>query len=273
MADRVYELAIRIGFPEKESRILSEYTGSYPAEVSATADRIGENGAYELSQKAEKGDNEAALLLLCGCLECAFRAKVRYDEKGIPEDIYYDTMNDIVVWAGNHLDLNGSLGITNASWLCNHFGLRLFKIGRLQYAFEGHALGLHIQQNRDSYRGRNGEDFSPASIDASMEKAKAFFRTYYPDFEFDRFNCESWLLAPNLANVLPADSDILAFGRRFKLRKVHLEDRQSEERVFGFDYEKKTLDEYPRNTRLQKALYDYLKAGGQIGSASGSIEL
>jgi hypothetical protein len=50
----------------------------------------------------------------------------------------------------------------------------------------------------------------------SMEQAKEFFATYFPEFEYNHFVCWSWLLDDTLKKYLPAESGILQLASLFE---------------------------------------------------------
>ena len=69
------------------------------------------------------------------------------------------------------------------------------------------ALSLHIP-------GVGGPLSAPA-VDASLAAAKTFFREHLPDEHHAVLVCHSWLLDPQLLDVLPEGSNLAAFQRRF----------------------------------------------------------
>lgn len=57
--------------------------------------------------------------------------------------------------------------------------------------------------------------FDPATVEASLEAGRAFFRKLYPDRKISAWICISWMLAPELQTMLRPDSNVLAFRNRF----------------------------------------------------------
>ena len=99
---------------------------------------------------------------------------------------------------------------------------------------------------------------------------RAFFKQYYPDFKYKAFYCGSWLLDPQLEEMLGAQSNIAKFGRRFS----RLTARSGGNAVFGFVFLKPNpaeviLDELPENTRLERALKAHYKSGKAIYELQG----
>jgi hypothetical protein len=72
--------------------------------------------------------------------------------------------------------------------------------------------------------------------------------------------CTSWLLDEQLADYLPADSNIMRFQRRFTLTDDAVVDDHEPLR-FIFRRVPADLGKLPRDTTLQRALVDHLERG------------
>lgn len=209
--------------------------------------------------------------------EYSLVTKQKYLEKGLPLDVYSDTMADIHIWADNFYREHGTEGLDEIGWIMNHLKLRLFAIGRLQFMpirlrfpenmtptgakvslSEGcNVLDLHIPQ---------GKPLSVEACDASFSAATKFFETHFPKTEFEGYTCHSWLLSQNLSAFLPESSNILAFGKRFTITHTDDSDPQAEERIFGGKFGSNT------SSSLAVAAKKYIENGGKIGAAFGVIE-
>jgi hypothetical protein len=64
----------------------------------------------------------------------------------------------------------------------------------------------------------------PEDCDESIARAKDFFATYFPEYAYRHFTCDSWLLDPTLTRVLKEDSNILKFQKRFSVATKHPSD-------------------------------------------------
>lgn len=118
----------------------------------------------------------------------------------------------------------------------------------------------------------------PASGKMTYELCRESYRTaikfaaeFYPESPFKGFVCSSWLLAPQLPRLLPADSNIVRFQSDYNVTPVKSDEKQTLERVFGFGTKLEDLPSFPRDTSLQKTVYDYLASGGFIHGAAGFI--
>jgi hypothetical protein len=69
-----------------------------------------------------------------------------------------------------------------------------------------------------------GGAMTPEECDKSIAMAKEFFATYFPDCNYEYFTCHSWLLDPTLAELLPEQSNIVRFGKRYEIVKAYESD-------------------------------------------------
>ena len=110
-----------------------------------------------------------------------------------------------------------------------------------------------------------GEPLDIAEVRASMDYAPEFFKMYFQK-TCTLFICHSWLLSPQLKELLQEDSRILQFQNLFSVFEVDQE-RQAEERVFG--YIEENPDAYPERTSLQKKMKASILAGKRFGMGRG----
>lgn len=184
-----------------------------------------------------------------------------FKENGISDEIYFDTFYDFTIWYKVCVKRNGKVGLLEGKWLALSLKGKIFRLGRLQFEpgilkeiYPGEkVLHVHIPE---------GEPLDSEKCQESFEKAQAFFGK-----EYSYFDCESWLLAPGLGEILPPDSNIRKFQEMFELRKTTHPFRQAEERVFGFVTEE--IGEYPERTVLQRRLKKYIAENGDIGIGYG----
>lgn len=155
--------------------------------------------------------------------------KKRYEEKNIPQDILYDTLHDIVIWTNVWSDLKGELYLGELDFLQVHFRMDLFKIGRLEFT---KSQSWKNVPSKNIQKGTNvsgihipatGPMTKEACID-SIKRAKEFFATYYPEFEYEHMVCYSWLLSDDLTRFFKPDSNIVKFGELFDLIDTKEED-------------------------------------------------
>lgn len=201
-------------------------------------------------------------------------AHEKYKEKGISDDIFYNTFNCLPEKMETHMKFFGSWGYDSPAWPISHLNLTLFRIGRLGYAFvsaphEPLMDGDHILAAADEpYVYMHISDNEKLTgCEESIKEARAFFRKFYPAYGDCVYMTNTWLLEPRLAEILPESSNIMQFQKLF-----HIYDRydcRSEvlKRIFGV--EKENLDEYTPSTSLARTVIDYLKSGKMLGRGLG----
>lgn len=79
-----------------------------------------------------------------------------YNKRKIPENILYETMNDINLWIDNYYVQHGKFGFYEDVWLVNHILGDIFRLGRLQFAI------AKYQHHTEVYK--YGEDVLVAAV-------------------------------------------------------------------------------------------------------------
>ncbi|MFF5076414.1 acyltransferase domain-containing protein [Actinoplanes sp. NPDC000266] len=174
--------------------------------------------------------------------------------RDIPDEVTRATLADLGRNLAVDRRMKGEGWPVMQSWLTLHVRGGLYELGRLQFQ-RGDTIDLHIPES-----GR----LTPASVDESLDQARGFFPRHFPEERHDAFTCGSWLLDPQLLNYLPADSNIVRFQQRFDILPYEEPeglDADVEARRFVFRTLTTPLDQLPRDTVLQRAIIDHLKAG------------
>lgn len=92
----------------------------------------------------------------------------------------------------------------------------------------------------------------------SLRRARDFFSEYFPRRAPMGYVCKSWIFSPCLEECLPPDSNLVRF-----LRETHLFPFASTNPDIWFVFFQDKFDPAtaPRETRIQRALLDYIAAG------------
>lgn len=229
------------------------------------------------------------------CVAFAFlpETKKRYDEKGISEKIFFDTMDDLRIWIDDYFEHAGEYGLDEFNWLFLHFNLDIFKLGRLQFQKSkyfsassyrkngleikpgGKVLFLHIPR---------GEPLDIGECRKSLKLAESFFEEYYPDYRTDCYACDSWLLYPGNENYMSRDGNILKFASYFDIISERENPGQPYRWLFGVKVSsakliknRKTDGNYgdtshlPGEKELQRRAIAYINGGGILGDAKGVV--
>ena len=198
----------QIGFP-------SDYDEAFECALE-TYEIDPEKKVEDYEDKGDGAENFLYFLYFCEGL------RQKYREKGIGEEIMRQTVSDMPVWLNIWSELKGGMYLGELDWFDWHFTMKLFKLGRLQYCFK--------TMNRDIpelgvAKGDNVIDvhipalgpLRPEECRESFDMARAFFAKHYPEYKYEYFTCHSWLLDEELAELLGENSNIVKFGRMFKI--------------------------------------------------------
>lgn len=176
----------------------------------------------------------------------------------------------------NRRELHGEGGLHTQNWMTHHFRGAVYALGRLHFerlvAPAGDAegpqagepvLGLHIPEGR----------LTPESVDDALNRAVTFFAEHFPAEPYRYAVCTSWVLDPQLAGYLAADTNIIRFQRRFTLRPPGPADDSGTVVEVLFKRPLAELDQLPRDTTLQRAVVDHIRAGRPWHFRSGWFPL
>ena len=105
----------------------------------------------------------------------------------------------------------------------------------------------------------------------AFQRAMEFFPRHYPEYRFAAFCCSSWLLNTWLAEVLPADSNLVRFQREFYLTPLEQWPQGMIDRVF--DDTPVDPATAPRDTRLRRAIVEALERGEDLRGGGGGMFL
>ncbi len=212
------------------------------------------------------------------------------DRRGIPADACWPVFADL----GRHMAIyrraHGETGVDDPWWLLIHLRGLIYEFGRLQYNLLRIGAGwLAPQCWYDAEAGcletgfRPGDDglgvhipedgpLTPQASAASVAAARTFFDRYFPSPTRRLAICQSWLLDDQLAEYLPADTNIIRFQRQFTLVPGW---RPGDQAVAQFVF-RRTVDELagvPQRTTLQRAIVSHLRAGRHWRVRSGWLRL
>ena len=114
-----------------------------------------------------------------------------------------------------------------------------------------------------------GAPLTPESCHASYASAAEFFRNRYGLTKII-FGCHSWLLSPDLEELLPEKSNILAFAHDYTILETTVDPQNRDlAKIFHVPAMPEDIDTLPGDTSLHRAFKEWLKAGKSINNAFG----
>jgi hypothetical protein len=280
----------RLGFAHDDASDVLR-TMPPPEELAAERERL----IAGLAHRSQSGDGPppkppgnglAAAHLIVASLDAIRECHQAF---GIADDISWETLSHLGRAAATYRREYGQAGVALGFWDWLRYTGWLYDVGRLQvtllrlrlhpkeagplfwyddetaerlnlpFRIGDPAVSLHVPAN---------ETLSPEACEASIAR----IRSGFPGRRVAV--CTSWLLDDQLAEYLPADSNIIAFQRRFQLVPgTHDDDDEFMLRsVFGTDRPKE-IGALPQETRLQRAIVDHLRAGKHWRLRTGWFEL
>lgn len=212
-----------------------------------------------------------------------------FQERGLPKEVFIDTIGDITLRQEIYKQETGALGLSmnDVIWLRHLYNVHIFKLNTLQFQLF-HMLYLDEETTGEEYMNFTQEqknllpsnvpvinvhiqknaDLSQESIEKSFSLAKEFFPKYFPEHEYKAFLCYSWLLYSGNRQLLNEDSNIVKFAAKFDIISEIKDNEQAVARIYGKKY--RCRADYPQNTSLQKNALAHLD---NLGYACGVIFL
>ena len=230
-------------------------------------------------EAAEKLGEKKEVVAMCAAFVMSEPLLEKYRKRNIPDEYFYNIAADFKIWADNCKQSKGFYGIDVIHWITRHLSENLYRVGRLQFErinFEfddvtcdngkvikkgDRLLYIHVPQ---------GEPLDYDECAASRVAAVEFLKKYYNE-SFEGFFCQSWLLHPNLKDILPENANIVRFQGDFNVFKTDEDAAQAIERVLKCTFE--TLGTAVQETSLQKNMMRYIKDGGKLGQGWGVIPI
>lgn len=111
------------------------------------------------------------------------------------------------------------------------------------------------------------DSLAPEICEQSYTEADGLIKTWYPEFKFKAYVCHSWMMDPQLEDLLPAQSNLVAFQKKY----TRFPSVSSGRGVFSFVFLKPCarLEDLPENTTLERQLKKHYLEGRYIYEPGG----
>lgn len=110
----------------------------------------------------------------------------------------------------------------------------------------------------------HGARFDAQTVDESINRTQRILKECYPEYDYKTFFCGSWLLDPQLCDILKPESNIVGFCKRFKPLAI----ADAGTCVFSFVFGKPNMDfeiaDLPETTSLERAIKNHYLGGKAI---------
>ena len=289
MTDFMNSLASRLSFPEEAVKSLETDFGR----IAADCENVRIFDKYRTEFLDDSDDTRS----MCEGLErvaknsgvhiysvhflflmyCAEALHEKYAANGLPENMYFDLMNDLKCKLIECRDVHGVWGTFVFDWYFHHhFALKLFALGRFQYEkrdfCEEHFEGGGVTLNKgDTVLGFHIPSSGPMTREMRLDSYKRAYDFFGDGKSPVVITCGSWLIYPENKNIYPEGSNLSDFIDDFRiLESVEKDEFGDAWRVFGRDYNGST-EGFPKKTTLQRNFAEWLDAGKKTGWGYGVI--
>lgn len=203
----------------------------------------------------------------------------RHAELGVAEAVTWATLEDVGLQVANYQARAGVPGFDGAFWVWQHFRGETFRLGRLQY--DRRRVGFDPPRGSAFARGDAAAGIhipaigplTPESCDDSLRRARTFFARHFPQDDVRIGTCTSWLIDDQLAEYLPARSNIIRFQQRFTPVAGLSAPGDDDVIRFVFGYLPADPAELPRRTALERAIVEHVLSGRSWRIRVGWLEL
>lgn len=200
----------------------------------------------------------------------------RYRAKGIPDEVFHDTILDLRYKLVECQQVYKIWGTFVRDWFPGFFALTRFALGRLQYEFsefrgESYTAGGITVKKGNRVLTIHIPSAGPLTKNLREDSYRRAYAFYRKEFSGEPvvFTCGSWLLYPPHDRMLPKDSNIVSFLHDFDpVFSVETDVFDNAWRIYGADGGK-PFSQLPRNTSMQRAYADWLQSGHKAGWGYG----
>ncbi len=262
------ELVKLLDIPEVVERKLADYESSRDIIISGdlTAKILRrsqwKDGLHNIQEVL--GDDPTGVKILWELLHIVSTYSYgEYVKRGISDDIFVATMKFCTRFLQERYKTYQDYNFLWAWWFPRQISLSEYRIGALEYEFvdgEEREIAIHIPSDADMRK---------ESVACSIDEFNQFRKRYFPEWENVIMSCDTWMLMPELKEILGEDSNIVAFQNLFEIDHVDYDAMW----YMGWIYPGiETIDEsLPERTTLQRNLKKYLLAGKKFGVARGHL--
>lgn len=221
------------------------------------------NARIKLLEKINP-DSDGIKILTC-MLEAARYTYENYKLIGISDKIFDATIQAFSRFVGEQSTWNERWMFATDWWSYRHLSMVLFRVGELEYEIRktetDKFISIHIPSN---------SKLTEENVLKSLIDSKIFFKNYYPEYSNAYYRCKSWLISPDLDNLLPPTSNIIKFKNLFDIKSEDYSSTTYISWIYNKKYEDYSM--LPENTTLQRNLKKYLLEGKRISIAFGILK-
>lgn len=187
-----------------------------------------------------------------------------YNKRKISTVIFADTMKFCTRFLNEYYQQFHTWKFIWAWWFPRQISLNEYRIEALEYEFidmDSPEIAIHIPSDADL---RN------EPISCSIKNFNKFRKKYYSDWQDVNLTCETWMLMPELKELLGSSSNIILFQDLFEIDYIDYDATWYMDWIFpGVN---KIDEKLPERTTLQRNMKKYLLDGRKFGIAKGHLK-
>lgn len=264
MTEKLSVLMKEIAMPEAAAREVLELLPQLDLEkLNSHMEGLFAEDTWNASLAAIRqilGEDIRGMKMLACELICALKTWDRYQALGISRKVYLDTMDCFPRFVKEHMASFGTYGFDREWWTVHQLSCLLFRVELLEFELRKDDVALHIP---------TGAHLDPEAVDASLAAIEEMIATRFPKWKDWPRTCHSWLLSPTMAELLPENSRILQFARRFAVTPTG----EPNDDYLQWCYKRKDIpmENLPEESSLQRKLKAKLLKGEPFLDARGVL--
>lgn len=201
-----------------------------------------------------------------------------YAEKGLPEHIMWDSMEDLRYKLIECKDVYGIWGTFVTPWFKWFYTCQRFKLGRLEFeqvTYDAEEPYRNAVKKNDTVINCHIPSSGPLTRESvldSLHRAYEFYQDLFPNGVMPLV-CHSWLLyPPHYQEVFPKGSNLRNFCELFDVVHSDADVNNGDFwRVFNCEYSPEALEQVETDTTLRRNLLKFLKSGKTMGYSMGVL--
>ncbi len=276
---KIIELTNKINFPKDVTNEIINLFSNYDIEEIYNHFKQYIKGNFELSKVIKNefnNDNKLHLLWLYLYFKEALITHEKYKELNISDDVFYDTMAIFTRTVEEQRQRTNIPKFIIEDWVHNQINLKLFRLGTLEFQLQTNEEEISIEneviikkeEKVLSIHIPSDSVLTKENINHSYNLARSFMNEYFKEYKDSKFICYTWLISPDLDNIIKEGSKINNFREDFKI--VYLSNHESYEPWLFGTTGCKVID-LPEITSLQKQVKQHLLNNGKVRNATGVI--
>ena len=181
------------------------------------ADSNEANNAFsKLNDLLCKDDPKGYKIFYCYLLAIS-ESKKEYEKLGIDESIFFNTMKAFSRFLNESKEMYHEYRFDRSWWTYRQTSLRLFGFGEFEFEIvieQPNLISVHIP---------TGSSLDVKELFKEKKQFEKLMKKMYPNLLIEGYVMSSWLLSPQIKEILPKESKIYQFAKQFDIVNTYQE--------------------------------------------------